>query len=775
MKLKELSKVEQSFFSSSGRGACSTKIPYIVIQNFPDLGLLTSLRFIEWVAENPEGVISLPTGKTPEYFIKWTNKLLNGWEIKENRILMEKNGLSINKKPSLTGLHFVQIDEFYPIDPKQHNSFYDYVKNYYIDGFNLDQERALLINADEIILPHGKHFTEVFPDSIIDLTLRNREATSSLEKMQQVSIFSIDSWCTNYENRIRELGGIGFFLGGMGPDGHIAFNTRGSDHNSTTRLTATNFESQAAAAGDLGGIEVSRNRLVITIGLGTITYNPDGVAIIFAAGEAKAPVVRNALENPPDNLYPATVLQRQKNARFYLTEGAAVLLHDSIEKYYKEGEWTFEKTEKAIFDLCLKIDKYAHKLIIDDLKNDRYCCLIPNLSIDRVKEVIDSTKNKIVRGNKKEQNQVFLHTGPHHDDIMLGIFPCIIPQLREASNSFHFSVFTSGFTAVTNIMLQNLLEETLYHIEQGSVKMIEYPDFFEKGYKYKFDKDVSHYLDKVAAKDEPGKLRGVCHRIIRVMVEIYKIKSIKELTDQIEKNIELLKSSYSGEKNPPDIQKLKGMIREYEEELVWAHYGVKVRDIEHLRLGFYTGDIFTPQPNKIRDVEPILEMLRRVRPTVISLAFDPEGSGPDTHYKVLQALAAALRIWKREEDLSTLRIIGYRNVWFRFHPSEANVFTPVSLNSMAVLEMSFKNCYISQVDASFPSYELDGPFSDLSQHIWVEQFKRVQLILGKDYFYENESPKIRATHGMIFHKEMALDEFLMHARELEKSMEGESR
>jgi glucosamine-6-phosphate deaminase len=775
MKLKELSKVEQSFFSSSGRGACSTKIPYIVIQNFPDLGLLTSLRFIEWVAENPEGVISLPTGKTPEYFIKWTNKLLNGWDIKENRILMEKNGLSINKKPSLTGLHFVQIDEFYPIDPRQHNSFYDYVKNYYIDGFNLDQERALLINADEIILPHGKHFTEVFPDSIIDLTLRNREAASPLEKMQQASIFSIDNWCTNYENSIRELGGIGFFLGGMGPDGHIAFNTRGSDHNSTTRLTATNFESQAAAAGDLGGIEVSRNRLVITIGLGTITYNPDGVAIIFAAGEAKAPVVRNALENPPDNLYPATVLQRQKNARFYLTEGAAVLLHDSIEKYYKEGEWTFEKTEKAIFDLCLKIDKYAHKLVIDDLKNDRYCCLIPNLGMDRVKEVIDSTKNKIVRGNKKELNQVFLHTGPHHDDIMLGIFPCIIPQLREASNSFHFSVFTSGFTAVTNIMLQNLLEETLYHIEQGSVKMIEYPDFFEKGYKYKFDKDVSHYLDKIAAKDEPGKLRGVCHRIIRVMVEIYKIKSIKELTDQIEKNIELLKSSYSGEKNPPDIQKLKGMIREYEEELVWAHYGVKVKDIEHLRLGFYTGDIFTPQPNKIRDVEPILEMLRRIRPTVISLAFDPEGSGPDTHYKVLQALAAALRIWKREEDLSTLRIIGYRNVWFRFHPSEANVFTPVSLNSMAVLEMSFKNCYISQVDASFPSYELDGPFSDLSQHIWVEQFKRVQLILGKDYFYENESPKIRATHGMIFHKEMALDEFLMHARELEKSMEGESR
>jgi len=772
MKTIGLSKVEQTYFERSGRKEYSTKIPYIVVKNFPDLGLLTSLRFLEWASENPDGVISLPTGKTPEYFIKWTQKILAGWDKPEIINLMEKNGLSVRKKPSLRGLHFVQIDEFYPINPKQHNSFYDYVINYYLKGFNLDPAKALLINSDEITLPNGRHYSEVFPDSIIDLSLRNREAGNQFEKIQQASLFSIDNWCSDYENKIRDMGGIGFFLGGMGPDGHIAFNTRGSDHNSTTRLTATNFETQAAAAGDLGGIEVSRTRLVITIGLGTITHNKDGVSILFAAGEAKAPVVRNALENTPDNLYPATVLQRQKNSRFYLTEGAAVLLHDSIEKYYKDGEWRFEKTEKAVFDLCQRIDKYAHKLVIDDLKNDKYCSLIPNLSLERVNEVIQSTRAKMEFGLKKESDQTFLHTGPHHDDIMLGIFPCIIPTLRVQSNKFHFSVLTSGFTAVTNIMLQNLLQETLNLINQGSIRMIRYPDFFEQGYKYKFDKDVSHYLDKIAARDEPGKLRGICHRLTRVMVDIYNLKSKQQLTDQIEKNIELLKSSYSGEKNPPDIQKLKGMLREFEEELVWAHYGVKVQNIEHLRLGFYTGDIFTLQPEKSRDVIPVLEMLRKVQPSVISLAFDPEGSGPDTHYKVLQAIADALRQWQKEKDLSSLRIIGYRNVWFKFHPSEANVFTPVSLNSMAVLNWSFRNCYISQVDASFPSYELDGPFSDLSQQIWVEQFKRVQLVLGKDFFYENESPKIRCTHGMIYHKEMNLDEFLIHARELEKSIEG---
>ena len=130
MKPPIFTSVEQSFFNRSGRKRHSTKIPYIVVQNFPNLGLLTSLRFLEWVAENPDGVISLPTGKTPEFFINWTQKILNNWKQTEIQRLIKENGLLIAKKPSMKGLHFVQIDEFYPINPKQHNSFYDYVYRY---------------------------------------------------------------------------------------------------------------------------------------------------------------------------------------------------------------------------------------------------------------------------------------------------------------------------------------------------------------------------------------------------------------------------------------------------------------------------------------------------------------------------------------------------------------------------------------------------------------------------------------------------------------------
>jgi glucosamine-6-phosphate deaminase len=768
----QLSKVEKAFEELSGVKSISTGIQYILVDNFPKLGLLSALRFLEWASENPTGVISLPTGKTPEYFIKWCQYLLENWENKKGQEMLSKYGLGGTKKPSLKGLQFVQLDEFYPISSKQHNSFYNYVKNFYIEGFGLDINKALLINSDEIPLPGGRSYSEIFPDSIVDLSLRYRECKNAVEQVQQQAIFMIDNWCTQYEMKIREKGGIGFFLGGIGPDGHIAFNIKGSDFYSTTRLTATNFATQAVAATDLGGIEVSANRLVITIGLETISYNPDVVAIILAAGEAKAEIIKQSLENEPSNIYPASVLSKLKNGRFYLTEGAANKLTDRIDAFYQSGDWTHEKTEKSILDLCKKINKYGHRITIDDLKKDRYTKQIPKLNDQTVSTVTDSIVKKIDKGLTPEKNQVFLHTGPHHDDIMLGLLPHIAHHFSEPSNEFHFAVLTSGFTAVTNRFVIEALDDTYKLIEQGQIQMILYPDFFKQGYKFKWDKDVYHYLTKVAGGEESERKRGLSHRIVRALVDIYEIKNRNQLRDTISELISILSKSYDGEKNDPKVQQLKGMIREFEEELVWAHYGTQVKNIYHNRLGFYKGDIFTEQPDNRRDVLPIVKMIKEVNPTVLSLTFDPEGSGPDTHYKVLQATADALRELKKEKDLSKLRIWGYRNVWFRFHPAEANVIIPVSLNEMAAMDDVFTNCYLSQVNASFPSYELHGKFSALANKIWVEQLRDVQFLTGKDYFYEHKDPRIRASHGLIYYKEMSVDEFLSHARELQKSIEG---
>ena len=423
-------------------------------------------------------------------------------------------------------------------------------------------------------------------------------------------------------------------------------------------------------------------------------------------------------------------------------------------EFFESGPWTFEKTEHAVLGLCKVLDRYAHKLTLDDLKNDPRCTRIPDLSLERVQEVIDDMETKLWRGVNILDNEVIYHTGPHHDDIMLGLMPFINRQLRSPRNKVHFAIMTSGYHSVTDKFLREALEDTLRYLHEGRIQMVRYPDFFEQGYRFKQVKDVHHYLDNVARKNPDEMRRGFCHRILRDAVGLWQLKSVEETVKRLNEEIENLKE---GKPNSPEIQKLKGEVREFEEELVWAYAGTALDHIHHLRLGLYD------QGSRLvheHDVHAILGQLRSIRPTTITVAIDYEGLGPNTHYKVMQTIAEAIRRWNEEADLSQLKVFGYRNVWSTFHPAEANVYVPVSLNAMAVFEKAFKDSYLTQVKAEFPNPDFDGPFSELAEQIWVKQYKDVQLVLGKNFFYENTHPLIRAAHGLLFLKQMTVKEFL---------------
>ena len=461
---------------------------------------------------------------------------------------------------------------------------------------------------------------------------------------------------------------------------------------------------------------------------------------------------------------------------------------------YFEGEWNFEKTERAILGLCKILNRYAHKLTLEDLQNDPRCAKIPNLSLETVQQVINDVEAKIQRGIKPFANEVIYHTGPHHDDIMLGIMPFINRQLRSPSNQVHFAIMTSGYHSVTDEFLLKALEDTLDYLHQGRIEMVHYPDFFDQGYRFKQEKDIHHYLDNVARKNPDEMRRGFCHRILRDAVGLWQLKSVDDVEARLTKEIASLRD---GQPNSPEIQKLKGEIREFEEELVWAYAGTSLNHVHHLRLGLYeekkvevpepvegpTQDKLAlrqahgPQglqaqgPNFHRDVEPILKQLRELKPTVITVAIDYEGLGPNTHYKVMQSIAEAVRLWSEETNLMDLKIFGYRNVWSTFHPAEANFYVPVSLNAFAVFEKAFRDSYLTQVKAEFPNPDFDGPFSELAESIWVKQLKDIQLILGKNYFYEHHHPLIRATHGLIFLKQMTAAEFVAYAEEMRKTIQ----
>ena len=147
------SKVENYYLNKSGKKLQykpTEYMPVIQVDNFPELGKLTALRFIEWVQQNPDGVISLPTGKTPEHFIKWVAKILKDWDKDDVKDILKEVEIDSKLRPSLEKLKFVQIDEFYPIDSNQHNSFYYYINKYYFRNWDLNPQKSLLINVNDI-------------------------------------------------------------------------------------------------------------------------------------------------------------------------------------------------------------------------------------------------------------------------------------------------------------------------------------------------------------------------------------------------------------------------------------------------------------------------------------------------------------------------------------------------------------------------------------------------------------------------------------------------
>ncbi len=771
--------IEQSELKRSGRKeiyAPTEKIRVIEVQNFPMLGKLTALRFIEWVQKNPGGVISLPTGKTPEHFIKWVTRILERWETREIQSLLGEAGLDPSLRPDMKSLGFVQIDEFYPMDATQQNSFHWYVSEFYIEGFGLDPKKALLINATSLGLPPGRTMQEVFPGYIVDLSLRVRQTRSDLERLQKEVINRVDEFCMEYETKIREMGGIGFFLGGIGPDGHIAFNVRGSSVHSVTRLTGTNYETQAAAATDLGGIEISRSRLVITIGLATITYNPTATAIIIAAGDAKAPIVKHAIEQKKSPQAPASVLQDLPNARFYLTKGAASQL---IEREYEDfcalESISNEVAEDVVEKLALQRGKRLDELTQKDFHADRFAAMLLQKTgrshADLTSTARERVVAKITKGLHPVSHTTFLHTEPHHDDIMLAYMAQILHLVRDPTNTHYFGNLTSGFTSVSNAYFLSILQKLERFIDSGAFSALLHGGYFEDGDPSRRMQDIYLYLDGTAAKSQEMKDEAESRRMLRNMIEAYSTTNVSTLRNRIHDIMQYLQTQYPGAKDPPHVQTLKGTLREWEVELLWAYVGIEASSVFALRLGFYKGDIFSEEPEVDRDVIPIYELMKKVKPNVISVAFDPEGSGPDTHYKALQAVAEALRLYSKESGDTTVKVWGYRNVWYRFRPAECNLMVPVSLNSLSMMHTSFMNCFGSQSAASFPSYEHDGPFSEVAQKIQVEQYKFVKAFLGDEYFQKNDHPRLRAARGMIYLREMEMPEFFELVRELKKKTE----
>ena len=202
-----LTTVERHFLTESKRqlNYANEKIPVIETKNLHELGQLAALHFIDWVSQNPSGVIALPTGKTPEYFIKYLNYYKSKWHEKAVQEELAKAGIVQTDFPDTSNLKFVQLDEFYPISPKHKKSFYYYVNNYYIKLLDLKPENVLSIDIAERGILKEKGIGVVFRNGKVDLSLLDRKPRNRIEKWQKQALQEAKAFCKDYENKINDL------------------------------------------------------------------------------------------------------------------------------------------------------------------------------------------------------------------------------------------------------------------------------------------------------------------------------------------------------------------------------------------------------------------------------------------------------------------------------------------------------------------------------------------------------------------------------------------
>ncbi len=487
-------------------------------------------------------------------------------------------------------------------------------------------------------------------------------------------------------------------------------------------------------------------------------------------------MIADAVQGPVSIRIPASALRKLPNARFYITLGAAKQLRRrQVSMLVRSKDYSDEQVMRAVVDLSLRRNKPLLDLTAQEAQHDLMLCEVlkgrPESFHDLVRLVRDRLIQSIERGSGSCASTRFLHTEPHHDDLMLGYLPHIVRNMRNPSNDHHFVTLTSGFTAVTNQFMLEHLKGLGRWIHSHEFQTLHRETYFDADNEQGRNRDIWQYLDGIAARNEEMRAEGAARRLLRNLMEVYEESDLSAIADRMTELQHYFGSVYPGRKDSEAIQRLKGMCREWEAETLWGYFGWQCSHIRHLRLGFYTGDIFVPEPTVERDVAPVMTLLEEVKPDVISCALDPEASGPDTHYKVLQAISDATDRYVERTQRQDIRIWGYRNVWFRFHPSEANVYVPVSLNMLSVMESAFLNTFVSQKKASFPSYAHDGPFCEVAQQIQVEQYQILKTCLGRAWFSEHSSPLIRGARGFVYLREMNVQEFRQTARSLRKSTE----
>ncbi|CAI6340590.1 unnamed protein product [Periconia digitata] len=146
----------------------------------------------------------------------------------------------------------------------------------------------------------------------------------------------LEAECQRYEERIKAAGGIELFLGGIGPDGHIAFNEPGSSLRSRTRVKTLAYDTILANSRFFGNKLEQVPRMALTVGVETVLEAREVVIIITGAHKALA--LQKCVEEGVNHMWTLSSLQLHPHPLLVVDEDATLELKVKTVKYFKSIE-----------------------------------------------------------------------------------------------------------------------------------------------------------------------------------------------------------------------------------------------------------------------------------------------------------------------------------------------------------------------------------------------------------------------------------------------------
>ena len=448
----------------------------------------------------------------------------------------------------------------------------------------------------------------------------------------------VQDHCRQYEQHIKELGGLDVILLGIGRMGNIATNEPGSSLTSASRLILIDETSREEMKMSFGSQE-SVPPCSITMGVSTILSARK--IFLTAWGEEKAEIIKKTVEGKVSDAIPASFLQTHNDAHVVIDLSAAAKLTRIQHPWLVAScKWTDKLVRSALVWLCQITGKPLLKLTNKDYNENGLSELLAlygsayNANI----KIFNDLQHTITGwpGGKPDADDTYrperanpfpkrvIVFSPHPDDDVISMGGTL-RRLVQQGHDVHVAYETSGNIAV------------------GDEEVVRFMHFING-----FNQLFANEQDEVIKS---------------------KYKEIKEF----------LKNKKEGDIDSQDIRTIKGLIRRGEARTASTFNQIPLDHVHFLDLPFYESGKIEKLPMGEADVNIVRELITKVKPHQIYVAgdlADPHG----THRKCTDAVLAAIDLEKeaKAEWLKDCRVWMYRGAWAEWEIENIEMCVPIS-------------------------------------------------------------------------------------------------